>query len=438
MRYDVIALMFESPNSTLHRCKAWWVWLLVASCSLAMPGSTQLRADDDALFEPTWRRGLSQWTGSGYELPVDLPEPKLSDTPSNPLPYTMPVDPNELSLAKRRAALPDSTSLAEPKLAMPKQLMGDINDDAPPYSAPWSAALTKEWESTDKSTPQPAKPKSESIPALPPPAKRPEPGLVKPVQPPQQPPRSFSDRISSGNTTGERAPLEPQVMRWYQYPRRWIRGWDSHAEIGLNGSEGNATALALQSGLEMRRRTELFTMLIDLDYRQARSRTNTVEDNGRLNVDFDRRFKGKKLSVVGLFGLEYDRFKAFDYRLNITGAFGYHWIQTPNASLVTYLGGGASREFDSPNESWVPEGVVGMEGFKQLTARQKLRASFDYFPAWENFGNYRLVGDLSWEMLLDGTRNLSIRIAATDRYDSTPQGAKPNDVYYSSLLLYKF
>ena len=31
-----------------------------------------------------------------------------------------------------------------------------------------------------------------------------------------------------------------------------------------------------------------------------------------------------------------------------------------------------------------------------------------------------------------------VLLAATDRYDSTPQGAKANDIYYSLLLLYKF
>ena len=48
------------------------------------------------------------------------------------------------------------------------------------------------------------------------------------------------------------------------------------------------------------------------------------------------------------------------------------------------------------------------------------------------------VTDLAWEILLNDSENLSLKLAATDRYDSTPQGAKPNDIYYSLLLLVKF
>jgi hypothetical protein len=73
-----------------------------------------------------------------------------------------------------------------------------------------------------------------------------------------------------------------------------------------------------------------------------------------------------------------------------------------------------------------------------LTERQKIKGKLDYFPAWDDFGDYRLVADVSWEILLDGSENFSLKVAATDRYDSTPQGALANDLYYSLLLLYKF
>jgi putative salt-induced outer membrane protein YdiY len=434
VRSDYFASMIESPNSTLLSSKTWFVWLLVASWFLALPGSTELMADDDELLEPTWRRGLSQWTGSGYELPFEFPEPRLSDTPSDPLPYTMPVDPTDQTVAKRRTLLPGIHREFGPTLAAPQQ-MRNRGGDKPSYSAPWSAALTKEWESTDKSSPQQTT--TDGIPALPPPARRPAPGLVQPVPPPASR-RSFSDRISRSNPTAESPPLQSQVIRWYQHPRRWIRGWDSNAAIGVNGSEGNANTLAIQTGLEMRRKGELSMVFIDVDYRQATNRDVTVEDYGRLNVDFDRKFRDSKWSLFGKYGMTWDRFKAFDLRLWVNGGSGYHWIRTENASLITHFGGGAMREIASPDDSWVPEAVFGFDAERQLTPRQKIRAKFDYFPAWEKFSDFRLVGDLAWEMLLDGTKNLSIRLSATDRYDSTPNGAKPHDVYYSSLLLYKF
>ena len=136
--------------------------------------------------------------------------------------------------------------------------------------------------------------------------------------------------------------------------------------------------------------------------------------------------------------MEWDKFKAFDLRLWGNAGLAYHWIRRSDAALVTRFGAGASKEFGAPIDDWIPEAVFGGEAERQITPRQKLKAKVEYFPAWEDFGNFRLVNDAAWEILLDGSDNLSLKLAATDRYDSTPQGAKKNDLYYSLLLLYKF
>ncbi len=74
----------------------------------------------------------------------------------------------------------------------------------------------------------------------------------------------------------------------------------------------------------------------------------------------------------------------------------------------------------------------------QVNVRNKLIARIDYYPEWSDFNNFRLISDVAWEYLLDEDGNLSFKLSANDRYDSTPNGRKPNDVNYSALLLYKF
>ena len=243
---------------------------------------------------------------------------------------------------------------------------------------------------------------------------------------------------TKAQSVSESAPLEAEVTKWYQYPRAWIKGWDSHAEFGLDGSDGNANTLAMQAGLELKRKTERYTVGVDVNYRQASSRSITTEQNGRFNMNFDRLLGDTSWSAFTKHGMEWDKFKPFDLRLNLNGGFGYYWLRSDTSTFATRFGAGASREIGAPMDDWIPEAVFGMEAERQLTSRQKLKGKLNYFPAWEDFGDYRLVSDLSWEILLDGSENLSLKLAATDRYDSTPQGAKPNDVYYSLLLLYKF
>ncbi|KAA5546355.1 DUF481 domain-containing protein [Roseiconus nitratireducens] len=237
----------------------------------------------------------------------------------------------------------------------------------------------------------------------------------------------------------EAPPLEEETTAWYEIPWMWIsKGWKNHAEFGLDGSSGNARTLALQTGLEMRRKTDLYTLAFDFDYRKATNRGVTTEDNGRFNADYDRLLGESQWSAFGKFGVEWDQFKAFDSRINLNGGAGYHWIRTDDALLVTRFGAGASKEIGAPDDSWKPEAVFGIEAERQVNRYHKLKGKVDYFPAWEDFSDYRVVTDLAWEILLDDSENLSLKLAATDRYDSTPQGARPNDIYYSLLLLVKF
>lgn len=244
--------------------------------------------------------------------------------------------------------------------------------------------------------------------------------------------------ISDGQTLDE-PPLQQEVVRWYQVPWRWMtKGWENHAEFGLDGSTGNAETLAIQTGLEMKRKTDAYTLALDFDYRQASAQSQTTEDNARFNLDYDRLLGDSNWTMFTKFGMEYDEFKAFDLRLNVNGGLGYYWIRSDKTNLVTRVGAGASKEIGSPDDSWTPEAVFGLEADHKLSDRQKLKAKIDYFPTFEDFSDFRLVTDVAWESLIDNSENLSLRLSVTDRYDSTPQGALKNDFYYSALLLYKF
>jgi hypothetical protein len=41
-------------------------------------------------------------------------------------------------------------------------------------------------------------------------------------------------------------------------------------------------------------------------------------------------------------------------------------------------------------------------------------------------------------MALSKVWGLSLKLSVIDRYDSTPQGARPNDLDYSTLLIWVF
>ena len=104
--------------------------------------------------------------------------------------------------------------------------------------------------------------------------------------------------------------------------------------------------------------------------------------------------------------------------------------------MLGRFGAGASREFGGEEDTWAPEALFGLEYDYQITKTQRLTTKLDYFPEWERFHQYRVVLDVGWEIQLDRPRNTSLKFTLLDRYDSTPNGAIPNNLNYGVLLVW--
>lgn len=385
-----------------------WILVFLGSYGVACAQET---------LEATWRSGVSRWNGASYEnAPVDdLPVANLSSpTPYGDLSAKVPEIHKSQSELSTTASMQGSSvePVTNPQNDAAESTTAANSIDSPSVSValnPAEDALTLSEEQLDVGATD-----TEATDLA---------GM------------SVAEVIEGEAKQGWRSRFGFFLG---QSTFDWLQGWDSQAELGLDGSSGNAETLGVHTGFESKRSTKYFDLELDVDYRQARNRQTTTEDNGRISSDFDRMFNGTSHSAFGKFGTEWDRFKAFDLRINLNGGYGYHWIRRDDASLVTRFGAGASREIGAPNDDWIPEAVFGVESERKWSARQKMKQKLEFFPAWENFGNFRLVADLSWETTLDEADKLRLKWSMNNRYDSTPQGARRNDLYYSLLLLYKF
>lgn len=258
-------------------------------------------------------------------------------------------------------------------------------------------------------------------------------GLLEPP-PPLQPdtPIPVFEQVAAEERAGS-GPI------WY-YPWTWIPldGWENSAELGLNGSAGNSESSSFQTGTRLKRKTELTLFDLRATYNRTSANGTETQNNALIYTNWERFLGDSPRTLFVKNGLEFDKFKAFDYRYYLNAGMGYHFAKTDDLTLTGRFGAGASREFGGPDDRWVPEALFGGDYEHQVNARNKLIAKVDYFPEWSNFANFRLVSDLAWEYLISADGNLSFKLGATDRYDSTPNGRKPNDVNYSALILYKF
>ena len=188
----------------------------------------------------------------------------------------------------------------------------------------------------------------------------------------------------------------------------------------------------------MKRESEFAKFDLSAYYNKASAGGVDTQNNAQLDIRNDWLLDAQVPWTFFATGtLFYDEFQAYDVQVNVNGGVGYRVIDVPGMSLTTRAGAGGSQEIGGPNESWIPEAIFGFNYDQQITATQKFYATLDYFPELEDFNEYRLVTDVGWEIELVQPSNLSLKISATDRYDSTPNGADPNLINYSVLLLWK-
>jgi putative salt-induced outer membrane protein YdiY len=251
-------------------------------------------------------------------------------------------------------------------------------------------------------------------------------------------PQSAESTDSAADAVPDELLVEEEAP-WFR-PRYWLDPlpWDTGLELGLNGSSGTNESFSIRAGGYIKRESRFSK----LDLSAYHNRTTTGGESTQNNANFDARNDWllddvSPWTLYATTNVFYDQFQAFDLQTNANTGVGYRFVHEECLTLIGRLGAGTSREIGGPDDRWVPESMIGFEYNQQLATNQKLNAKLDYFPEWDEVGEYRLVADAGWEIELIQPSNMSLKISATDRFDSTPNGAEPNLVNYSVLLLLK-
>lgn len=233
--------------------------------------------------------------------------------------------------------------------------------------------------------------------------------------------------------------LDEGDSEWYE-PNYWfgITPWDTGIELGLNGSAGNNESLSIRTGGYVKRESRFSKLDYSIYYNRTTTGEITTQNNATTDIRNDWMLDDSSPWTLYAKGnLFYDEFQAFDLQTNGNTGIGYQIFKDPVINLTGRMGGGASREFGGPDNEWTPEALFGFEYEQHVTDTQKFYAAFEYYPQVEDFTEYRIVTDGGWEIELSQPSNLSLKISASDRYDSTSFGAEPNLLNYSVLLLLK-
>lgn len=267
--------------------------------------------------------------------------------------------------------------------------------------------------------------------------------------PPAMPAAAATDQpIGSGLSAEEIAAVESRVREELEQEQAWYSwmvpsyfhlpvDWESSFELGVDGSEGNATTLTFRSGANIRRKVDRSDLTIDINYVKSTAERLETKHNAQLDANHDWLLGESPWSLFAKTILVYDEFRPFDLELTLNCGFGYRFVDTDVWKLKGRFGSGAVRQWDGPDDGWRPEAMLGVDFQYVISCRQKLYATSEYFPDWSDIEIYRVRTDAGWELLLDEATNMSLKLGLIDRYDSNAGGTKPNTLDYSLLLLWK-
>lgn len=233
--------------------------------------------------------------------------------------------------------------------------------------------------------------------------------------------------------------VETDEADWYR-PTRWFghSPWDTGIELGLNGSTGNNESFSIRTGGYLKRESRFSKLDYSIYYNRTTTGEITTQNNASSDIRNDWTLDDTSPWTLYAKGnVFYDEFQSFDLQTNANTGLGYRIFKDPMVNLTTRFGGGASREFGGPDNEWTPEALFGFEYDQKVNDTQKFVATFEYYPEFADFGKYRMVADGGWEIELVQPSNVSLKISANDRFDSTPNDANAHLVNYSVLLLIK-
>jgi putative salt-induced outer membrane protein YdiY len=214
--------------------------------------------------------------------------------------------------------------------------------------------------------------------------------------------------------------------------------WSGNLDMGLNGSSGNTELFNFRFNLAANREDDFTKLTLKSNY--VRLQSEGEETGNRLFVEGrnEWKFAESPWSWYVHNTTEYDEFRNWRTRVGMDTGLGYNLFKNDLTTLTVRGGPSVSHEFRGPTTDWVPELTAGLQLDHKLSDRQKLYFQFDYFPDVRDFNEYRMNTQASWEIVIDQVNNLSLKLSAISRYDTTPEGDSPDDLDYALTLLWSF
>ena len=215
--------------------------------------------------------------------------------------------------------------------------------------------------------------------------------------------------------------------------------WSGNVEAGFNGQTGNTELTNLRSGFHLQRKTDDNFFTSDFAYSFSKQQRIETQNQALFNARDEVLFAGSPWSLFASTNIEWDKFKAYDLLVGVYGGVGYTVLDDGQTLFKLRAGAGTVRRFGGPDERWIPEAVFGFDLNHKFTDRQSFVSSVDYYPRLDKFSQYRIRARAAYEIIVDPSMGMALRLGAQSRFDSDPGPAtKRHDLNYFATLAFNF
>lgn len=244
----------------------------------------------------------------------------------------------------------------------------------------------------------------------------------------------LSTKVEKVATTWAVGSEDPQVT---ELKKASERHWAYEVALDVTGKTGNkeqiGTAVSAKAEMKTARDTLGFYTAYD---RQVVDKTKSA-DQFKAGVDYQNNFAGRTSWYVRDEG-GFDRVKEIDVYDIAAAGLGYDFIKKPEHTL-TGRAGLSFRYEDYTNPTQTNLKSTGLDiGFKHewTFANSKLVNTIDFVPSFDDFSNFRLAHETSYELPLVAPF-WKLRVGIANDYNSKPGPGieKLDTTYFTRLVL---
>jgi len=241
----------------------------------------------------------------------------------------------------------------------------------------------------------------------------------------------MANQISASEFQRRRADLLSQPKT--PVPSHWSGEILSGVDLGYGAKSRQNFSGRFKLNYADKRIHNAFDYLFTYGHTDGALSANRMDMTDKLDINLTPRYY-----VYGLGGAGYDEIRRIDYYLQAGPGVGEHVIKRTN--FVLNVEGGFSyqlQNFEEGKDSFLFYYRLAEDSKWSITPKFIVDQKLEYTPQWDNFGQYKVRGELNLSYWI--LHNLSLNLTVIDLYDTrVAQGIDRNDLQIRSSIGVKF